>query len=550
VVRSFRGKDRVVLLAILLGACGANANNNGTPDNSAASAPAATPTSPPSVSPTSSQTPTSGYDASIGNGVDANGFADLPLAPGAHRYFVSSATGSDSNGCGPAQQPSAPLKSIATAMACVADGAGDQVLVAERTSYSAGLPSFVGKSGFDPAHPTVIQSYDPNDALNDTKYGRAGAGNRPIIDTGASGSLLSNGGGSVTISPKYLAVRGLDFNPGNVPGIGISILPNSSGAVDYVLIENNIFRYEQLIADMAMANTKGNHLVIRNNSFFGQWNTSAHVQGLYYDSWASATVEDNVFWHNGWKIGANRDDSIANGGLVGDDFFRHPIYQQTGADGITRRNLIIDGASDGGQYRGNSTVIENVFIDNPTGIAVGGGTNYDVYRPNGVDLEVSYNAILGDADIDSNTPRGIGIEASNGRSGSSAHHNLIVRSRNVNGVNNWAFITSSDKNQPSYMIWDHNVVYQWTTALQIYISGGSYPSQDFATYTNNIWDAANSGTNTNIAGGTFPNPYTAAQLYSALGFADKQAFINYAIEHPETHIQRQARTLLFAGYGI
>ena len=34
------------------------------------------------------------------------------------------------------------------------------------------------------------------------------------------------------------------------------------------------------------------------------------------------------------------------------------------------------------------------------------------------------------------------------------------------------------------------------------------------------------------------------------GFADKAAFINYAIARPETRIQRTVRATLFAGYGV
>ncbi|MFL6759386.1 hypothetical protein, partial [Sphingomonas sp.] len=74
-----------------------------------------------------------GYDASIGNGVDANGFANLPLHSGAHRYFVNSATGNDGNGCSAAQQPATPLKTITAGKNCMAawGNAGDQLLVAE-----------------------------------------------------------------------------------------------------------------------------------------------------------------------------------------------------------------------------------------------------------------------------------------------------------------------------------------------------------------------------------------------------------------------------------
>lgn len=303
-----------------------------------------------------------------------------------------------------------------------------------------------------------------------------------------------------------------------------------------------------LNADQASSTAgQASHLILRNNALYGGYSPTAHMQGIYLDNWSSYTLEDNVFYHNGWKIGASRDDDPSIGGPT---IFRHPIYAQDDTSGITRRNLIVDGAADGGSVRGDVFYSENLVIDCPIGVGAGGGLTYNAVRPSGVNIEISYNAFLGDADINSSNPRGMGMTSMNGRSGSSAHHNLWARSRNPNGVNNYTFITQADQNLPSYMDYHDNVAYLWASAIQTYLNGGNYPTQDFATYNNNIWDALTSGTNKNISAGTFPNPYTAAQLYSALGYADKQAFINYAIEHPEAHIQRQARALLFSGYGI
>jgi hypothetical protein len=365
---------------------------------------------------------------------------------------------------------------------------------------------------------------------------------------------MGGGGGAYPDQPTgKLAIRGLDFNPPTATGsFDINFIPSSYGTNDYILIENCIFRSVAVTFDQEMSSTgPAQHFILRNNSIYGQWNPNGHIQGAYVSNTANVTFEDNVWWHNGWEVGVSRDATIANGGLTGDEVFRHAFYLQTNViSSIVRRNLISDGAADGGQYRGNTTVTENLYIDNPTAAALGGGTMYNTANPNGVNIEFAYNAIMGDADITSTFPRGEAIHSSNGRLGSSAHNNLIIRSRNPNGAGNYSFVTEALFNQPSYMAWDHNVVYQWASPAQTTWLGGTYTAQDFATYTNNIWDAPSSGTNTNNAGSTFPNPYTAAQLYSALGFADKQAFINYAIEHPEAHIQRNARSLLFAGYGL
>ena len=322
------------------------------------------------------------------------------------------------------------------------------------------------------------------------------------------------------------------------------------GANNYVLIENNIFRYTMLSFDKFQSGQATNH-IIRKNAFYGEWSASAHSQGLYDNGSNLTVLEDNVFWHNGWRIGARRDDATANGGMVGDDFFRHAFYLQTTTNGVIRRNLIVDGGSDGGQARGDSTITENMYIDNPSSIAAGGGSDYNVARPNGVSLEISYNAILGGADIDASNLRYIAISSANGKSGSSTHHNLIVRSGNPNGVNAGAFKTSANFNQPSYMSYYNNVAYIWNAPGQTYVVDPSgFPSQVFAAYSNNLWDDVASATNGNSGTSSFPNPYTATELYAALGYVDKASFINRAINYPEEHPARAARSRLFAGYGL
>jgi len=475
-------------------------------------------------------------------GVDSGGFANLPLRTGAHRYFVNSAIGSDANGCNAAQQPTKPLRTIDAGKACVQNGAGDQILIAEGTNYSEGLTNLQGQLGYSAEYPTVVQSYDPNDALNEAKYGHAGQGRRPVVNTGGTNSQQITCCGSGM--NNFLAIRGLDFNPGDKPDMNISFV----GSTGFILIENNIFRYTGIGFDMG-ASPRGSHHVLRHNSFYGMWSPSAHVGGIYDAGTDGLVVEDNVFWHVGWRLGVSRDADVTQGGPT---VFRHPIYAQTNDNGVlVRRNLFMDGAADGGSLRGDSiTFKENVSIDNPIGVGVGGGVNYNVENPNGVDIEVSYNAFLGDADLNSSNPRGMAIVSANGRQGSSAHHNLIARSRDINGVNVTAFHTQSDyADKPSYMSYDYNLVYQWAAASQVYGTGGA-TSAVFAAYNNNVWDALTSGTNTNIGSKSFPNPYTSAQLFSALGCTDKAGCAAQMIETPELGWGIKARTLLWEGYGL
>ena len=532
----------------LLSACGSSGavdtsgvdarslKSKGSPPNGGGGSPA--PTTTDVSTPAPMPTATVVYDASIGTGVDSSGFASLPLRSGAHRYFVSSASGSDANGCGGAQQAATPLRSIAAAASCVQGGSGDQVLVAEGTRYSAGFPTMDGKDGYSAAYPMVIQSYDPADPLNEGKYGRATAGNRPVVNTGATGQQIV----SLNSPLNYVAIRGFDINPGNIDGAAVMFL----GANNDILIENNIFRYTQLLF-VNNAHTNAVHHVVRGNSFYGQWSSSGMAHGIYEDSCDSLTVEGNVFWHVGWKPGASRDDAAANGGAT---MFSHAVYAQSNTSVIERRNLFMDGAADGSTLRGDATVTENVYIDNPISIYIGQGTDYSVGRPTGIAVEVSYNAVLGDADVNSTNPRGIAVSIANARSGSAVHHNLFARNHNPAGINVHTFETAAIYNQPTYVSYHDNRAYQWAAVGATKSEIGAYPGQDHATYDNNVWDDLALGTNLNVGAASFPNTYTADQLYATLGCNDKATCAARMIETPEFNWAARARAVLWQGYGM
>lgn len=506
----------------------------------AAEVPVPAPTPVPAPVPTTA----AAYDASIGMGVTPEGFAILPLRAGAHRYFVNSATGSDSNDCTAALKPATPRKTIAGGFLCVVNSyeggnVGDHVLLAEGTRYDEPLPWLAFEGGFSAQYPTVLQSYDPADPLNESKYGRGDQrGARPVItkQVGSAGNGIYS----------FLAVRGLDFNPGNVPDVGLQFV----GQANYLLIENNLFRYTGLSIDSA-DKPNAQHHVIRGNSLYGQWSKGGRTGGVYDAGVDGVTLEDNVFWHCGWKVGAGRTDDMTLGGAT---VFSHSYYIQTNTTAaIVRRNLSVDGAGDGGIARGDSVFSENLFIDNPAAIGLGGGPQYNLDRPTGVLFQASYNAIIGSSSVP-NGASGWAINTTNGKPGSRVHHNLIVRSANPLDPNGSGFSNNAAFNQPSYAQFDHNLIWRWIDkSLQphsAWESCGLFPAQCFTTYDFNNWDGTALGTNTNSAGTVFPNPYTLPQLVSALGFASKDAWMVWAIEHPELKPARRPRELLFQGYAV
>jgi hypothetical protein len=536
---------------ILLAACSAasgnnsSANSNSVADGTTALAPTPTPTS------TSITAVT--YDTSIGNGVDAAGFADLPLRLGAKRFYVNSSTGSDGNGCGGAQSPSSPLATIKAAVACVVDGEGDQVMVAEGTRYPLGLAYIGDKGGYSPQYPFVIQSYDPADPTNEAKFGRA-SGDRPVINnTGSdstSGGFIQGG-----TARQYRAIRGLEFNPGNVADAGLRVFRSNVGTPDYLLFENDIFAYSFLVVQFNNAASRAQHIVIRNSSFYGEWGNSLgdHQQGIYAAFIDGLIVEDCVFWHNGWNVNATRASDPTVGGPT---MFNHPIYAQDDTrNTIVRRNVFIDSATDGSGLKGGATYTQNLSLDNPIGVVFGGGDDYSTAAPNGINIQASYNAILGGGGINTN-PMDWGIETVNGAPGSLVHHNVLARSSAMAGYGLMADDPAdvSGVSLPNYVTFDHNTTYQWSKsgniqALHLSSSGGLI-SNIHATYTGNLWDDLTSGANVNNAGHVFPNAYTETSLLATLGYSDHASFVNDLIRNPEKHVQRQAVLLMLNGYGV
>lgn len=543
----------VIVPALALVGCGSDSVQR-APTPTPAPAPAPTPTPSPSPTPTPppGDAPAGYYDTAVGAGVDVNGFTRLPLREGAKRYFVNSATGSDGNSCEAARSPSTPKATAAAGVLCIQAGtygavqpagAGDQVLIAEGTSYSGHLQTMPGALEIRPGHsavyPTVVQSYDPNDPLNEQKYGRATGGRRPKLNTQRQSP------GELTVfhctpTCSYYAFRGLDFDQGDTHSNGLSF----PGGNDYILFENNIFRYMGIALNSHHKVTKQRH-IFRKNAFYGAWDNFGRAGGIYGDDTAGITIEDNIFWHMGWRIGVSRAAPLEEGGPT---IFNQSVYLQSNTtDTVARRNVFMDSAASGLTMRGDSKAYENVFIDEPIGIVMGFGDDYSVSRPTGIDIEIYSNLFVGDADTSPSTPRGIAIYTANGRPGSFVRNNVLLHSRDMAGVNTIAFFNTTYYDQPSYMDYVGNLIYRYSERVSNF--GGEFPNQVFSTFENNLWDAPTLGTNTNHAGTTFPNPVNAAQIYTFLGCETKEGCAQQMVEAPEQSWANRIRNYVFQGYG-
>jgi hypothetical protein len=489
------------------------------------------------------------YDTRFGSGTDANGYANLPLRAGASRYYVKNG-GSDANA---GTNPTLPLATIEAALAKVTQNNGDQVCVAQGSTWSTVFPSVTNKHGFSLLYPTVIQSYDPADPTNEAKMGRATGTTRPVWTGSMAGGFLFIG--AATSPMQNFAMRGIDINPGNTAGQGFAINGSNGLSPHGLLFENNLFRYTYFALGGQAGKLACNDIVIRGNGFYGSWSTGTMCQGAYVSAVNNCCIEDNVFWHCGWKIGGSRDDAASAGGPT---IYNHNLYFQDDAAGIIRRNLTIQGAATGLSTRGHVDLSGNVAINNPISIIGGLGTQYNSKQPYGVAVFMGFNGVIGSEDLSTAAPRGTAFHTGNGKSGSTIHHNLAVKARPSGTPVGAMFSAQANYPQPSYSNWHDNVGYQWSTSGNSYGFGsGSVDGNDYSSYAannavrnNNYWDDPAGGTNLNIASLTgIVTAYDANSLCTSFGFADAPtAFASWAA-NPDTRPAQAIRNRLFTGYG-
>jgi hypothetical protein len=459
---------------------------------------------------------------------------------GARRIYVRPSTGDDTRGAALATATATPLASLSAAAGHVRKGLGDQVLMAEGETTAAGLPTMDGLDGYSQVYPTAFQTYDPADPTNEAKIGRATSG-RPIINTGNNTQVLISG------RTNYVVIRGFDSNPGNVSGSIIQFFAGGGVSSDYLLIENNIFRYTQLTDSQGDDVQKGIHHIFRGNAIYGAWNTSANAHGIFEAGIINVTVEDNVFYHTGWKIGALRTDDKSIGGTVGDEAFRHSLYHQLTSDGTIRRNLIAQPCSTGLSIRGGTSCYGNVLLRCPTHINSGGGDNQDVHRPLGVILDIGYNLCIGN-EYSATYPLIGGINNGNGRLGSQIHHNVFARSGAVSlGI---TFGTLSNYSMPSYIHIHHNREHLWAQSGNNYTITNTGGGTSIPTYDNNISSDPTTSENTNYLSSLPTTAYTEDSLAAAGGYTDYATLMAYAIAHPEAHPAQVLHPIGMAGYNI
>lgn len=495
---------------------------------------------------------------------DASGFVvSFPLQDGGLQLWIDTMQGSAAynglspypgfmmNGSGPNQQSGAtgpgpanvaygPKSTYADALNSIpgnTEGIGHQFFFAEGQTFV--LDNIYRHTftfyGHGATNPTCMQSFDPADPLNTAKHGRAGTGNRgprPIWVVG-TGEFPQNAN-IATFDYGGWAFRGLEYRS---PGNGQYV--TWGGQNNNLLWENVVFNNVQITLESNIAQTSGysSNNILRMCSSFGQYDVGgSHICGIF-SAYTNLTIEDCVFWHCGWKVGASRDTPVSQGGP---DIYKHCVYldNHRGTTSVLRRNVMVDGSASGLSLRGNHQCHHNVIIDCPTPDFMSGGSGSDTESPSGVTQQAYCQLVMGGADINSGTPRSLGFRTSDGTPSSYYAYSLYINNPGYGQVNNaWLTVQNAIPAQISNIGFYHNRAYAFAPdarrLVQSTADGGSLSSINVYADVDNVTSAS--------------SPITNDAIYAQVGFPGKDNLVQAMISDPS---QSWAyRILLAAGQG-
>ena len=173
--------------------------------------------------------------------------------------------------------------------------------------------------------------------------------------------------------------------------------------------------------------------------------SDGHSNGLYVDTVANLVLEQNLFDHNGW-----------NASIPGAEptIFNQELYiQNTSGLPTVIGNIFANAAAGGAQFRPGGTIIGNLFVKDPISLQIG-STEAGMFASTAT---VTGNVILQGNDIDSNTPRGTGINLLADTGLVQVQNNIIAHDASSKPYGNGIFIDLDADND----IITNNIIYQW-----------------------------------------------------------------------------------------
>ncbi len=552
-----RNAVTLLFLTTVIGGCGSGGSGT-APTGTAPAGTALTGSDDPGNVPSPAN---STYDTRVGLGADANGIPILTKDASARYIYWNPSHGSasDSNA---GTDPNYPKATLVSAWAALRTGSGDWLLMAQGATTSSGFGQVPARSGRNASYPVVVTTYNPA-APTDTAQMRQG---KVTVNVAVGSNPLS----FYNYTGQYVVFENIDLvQPLTTSAAASSVMllnwEYSSDTTPALLFHNVRFLRTQVTVQGTTGTAHLNNIVFRHCVFAyaSQPSSRGHSQGMYMWATNGVTIEDSIFYHNGWSDNTGSRNTASNA----PDIFNHNAYFGTLTyNTIFRRNITGHASSHGLQLRGGGIANDNVFISNPINLLIGGGDNYSTYRPAGVTYSANNNVIIGSEDITSSTPRGFGVLFENTQDGGSFDNNLVVNvgAASTGGIH--AFIPTwmaSQFNLPTYINITNSIMWRWNSnystnsftspyrlADDLVYSGTS--SQMHFSYSGNVLqhDTSPTGTNRNTPATAFPDPTRDIAGYAtANGHASESALWAAMIANPKAGWASSIGNYIRAGYG-
>lgn len=473
------------------------------------------------------------FDTSIGLGIGRDGLAILEKHPNARYIYVDPVLGLDTND---GLSPATAKGTLVGGMSLVRPGYGDWLLCAsgrifDTTQSFYGLQyNGFGLSGLSPQYPTVLSTYDVGDPLNVSRYG--------ALRTKFTCLTLINAFYVDNRHVKNVAVRSFDIDPTDVYGGGYAFRFFNDG--QYFLFENCRLRHCEILFQGVSGSAKPvRNMIVRQCSIAYHNHPTAHACGIYTSNVIDVTLEDNIWYHNGWYEFQERAGDPANN-IAPADIFKHNIYLDCPETSgfIVRRNISAHASSHGIQIRPGGRLEENVFVRNPLNIQFGSGTDYWIYCPNGVPGTHFGNVSVGTTNITPSLPRGFGMLVNNTNPQLDIHCNTVFDVGPDSTINVLPNNIESSHNLPTRVRFRDNITKNWGRAA-LSVTGDSSQLAEYVEDANYRNVAANGS---NVDADEFFSGITTRSVgdyYASIGGTnDEVAFFQAAIDQPENPLFR------------
>lgn len=360
------------------------------------------------------------------------GWTIFEPSPDSLIFYVSSSQGSDSND---GLSPESPFKTLDYARRKLRNGYPDWMLLKSGDTWNESLKSsgsgrsreefrLYGSYGDDPRRPTISPSRTEDGFM-----------------IGAS-------------ADSYIAIVGIQFlaPAGGSEKTGIRIIDD--GGEGFLIEDCMVSGFKDNITLIGKeASGKLREVIVRrcivvdSCAPFG-----GHSQGLYAEAVDDLLVDECIFDRNGWN------PDLPDCGAT---MFNHNLYIQSTCGPAAVRNTISARASSHGlQMRPGGLVEGNLFVGNSLGMYVS--------RSESV---VSRNVVLEGKDIDSDNPRGFGIETLSCVNAIVVDN--IVAHRSSKAVGGYAYQVNKSDNGVEYYraTFEGNIAYNWgEQAFRVHIS--------------------------------------------------------------------------------